>query len=59
MMRSHTLIDYSVRLAKGEASQMETEYLARYLIDKDIAKRIANQKKAKWQLLSKQNYICF
>ena len=49
MMRSHTLIDYSVRLAKGEASQMETEYLARYLIDKDIAKRIANQKKAKWQ----------
>ena len=46
MMRSHTLIDYSVRLSQGEASQMEREYLARYLIDEDIAKRIANQKKA-------------
>ncbi len=50
MMRSHTLIDYSVRLSKGKATKMEKEYLARYLIDEDIAKRIANQKKAKWEV---------
>ena len=27
MMRSHTLIDYSVRLAKGEASQWKENIL--------------------------------
>jgi hypothetical protein len=42
MMRSHTLIDYSVRLTKGKATQMEIEYLARYGIDADEAKKIAN-----------------
>ena len=42
MMRSHTLIDYSVRLTQGKASKMETEYLARYGIDADMAKKIAN-----------------
>ena len=42
MMRSHTLIDYSVRLTKGKATKMEAEYLARYGIDADDAKKIAN-----------------
>jgi hypothetical protein len=42
MMRSHTLIDYSVRLTKGKATQMEIEYLARYGIDANEAKKIAN-----------------
>ena len=46
MMRSHTLIDYSVRLTQGKASKMETEYLARYGIDADRAKAIAN---APWE----------
>lgn len=41
MMRSHTLIDYSVRLAEGKATKMEVEYLARYNIDKDMAAKIA------------------
>ena len=42
MMRSHTLIDYSVRLTQGKASQMEIEYLARYGIDAEYAKKIAD-----------------
>ena len=42
MMRSHTLIDYSVRLTQGKATQMEVEYLARYGIDAEKAKGIAN-----------------
>jgi hypothetical protein len=46
MMRSHTLIDYSVRLTNKEASQMEIEYLARYGIDEEYAAKIA---KAPWQ----------
>jgi hypothetical protein len=41
MMRSHTLIDYSVRLTQGKASKMETEYLARYGVDVEMAKKIA------------------
>ena len=46
MMRSHTLIDYSVRWTQGKASKMEQEYLLRYGIDLDTAGRIAN---APWQ----------
>ena len=46
MMRSHTLIDYSVRLTNGKATQMEIEYLARYGIDAGTAAKIA---KAPWQ----------
>ena len=46
MMRSHTLIDYSVRLTQGKASKMETEYLARYGVDKAKAKKIAD---SSWQ----------
>ena len=42
MVRSHTLIDYSVRLTQGKATKMESEYLARYGIDAKIAKNIAN-----------------
>ena len=42
MMRSHTLIDYSVRLAEGKATKMEIEYLARYNIDAAKAKKIAD-----------------
>lgn len=46
MMRSHTLIDYSVRLTQGKATKMEQEYLARYNIDASDAQKIAN---APWQ----------
>ena len=46
MMRSHTLIDYSVRWTQGKASKMEQEYLLRYGIDLDTAGKIAN---APWQ----------
>lgn len=46
MMRSHTIIDYSVRLTQGKASKMEQEYLLRYGIDFDTAGKIAN---APWQ----------
>ena len=46
MMRSHTLIDYSVRWSQGKATKMEQEYLLRYNIDLEDAKKIAN---APWQ----------
>ena len=42
MARSHTLIDYSVRLTQGKATKMEAEYLARYNIDAKMAQNIAN-----------------
>ena len=45
MMRSHTIIDYSVRLTNNKATQMEIEYLARYGIDAEAAGKIA---KAPW-----------
>jgi hypothetical protein len=43
MMRSHTLIDYSVRWADPDkkTTKMEREYLLRYNIDEADAKRIA------------------
>ncbi len=46
MMRSHTLIDYSIRWTQGKASKMEQEYLLRYGIDLETAGKIAN---APWQ----------
>jgi hypothetical protein len=46
MMRSHTLIDYSVRWANGKATKMEQEYLLRYNIDFDDAVKISS---APWQ----------
>ena len=46
MVRSHSLIDYSVRLTQGKATKMEVEYLARYGIDAEKAQAIAN---APWQ----------
>lgn len=46
MMRSHTIIDYSVRMTNGTATKMEMEYLARYGIDADDAAKIA---KAPWE----------
>ena len=46
MVRSHTLIDYSVRWTQGKATKMEQEYLLRYNIDLDAATRFAN---APWQ----------
>ena len=46
MMRSHTLIDYSVRWTQGKATKMEQEYLLRYNIDLEIATKIAN---APWE----------
>ena len=48
MMRSHTLIDYSVRWAdpKQKITKMEKEYLLRYNIDEADAKKIA---KSNWE----------
>ena len=46
MMRSHSLIDYSVRWTQGKATKQEQEYLLRYNIDFDDAQKIAN---APWQ----------
>jgi hypothetical protein len=46
MVRSHSLIDYSVRWAQGKATKQEQEYLLRYNIDFEDAKKIAN---APWQ----------
>jgi len=46
MMRSHTLIDYSVRWTQGKATKMEQEYLLRYNIDLEDAKKIA---KSPWE----------
>ena len=43
MMRSHTIIDYSKKWANGTANKMEREFLARYTIDQNMAKRIAAQ----------------
>jgi hypothetical protein len=40
MMRSHTIIDYSVRWTKGQASKQEQEWLLRYGIDLKEAKKI-------------------
>jgi hypothetical protein len=54
MMRSHTLIDYSVRLTNGNATRMEMEYLARYNIDAEVAADIA---KAPWQRGKSGMYI--
>ena len=54
MMRSHTLIDYSVRWTRGEASKMEQEYLLRYGIDLNTADKIAN---APWQKSESGMYI--
>ena len=42
MARGHTLIDYSIKLTRGEASEMEVAYLARYNIGKQEAAEIAN-----------------
>lgn len=46
MVRSHSLIDYSVRWTRDEATKQEQEYLLRYNIDFEDAKKIAN---APWQ----------
>jgi len=43
MMRSHTIIDYSKKWANGSANKMEREFLARYTIDENMAKRITAQ----------------
>ena len=54
MMRSHTLIDYSVRWTQGKATKMEQEYLLRYNINLEDAQRIAN---APWQKSSSGMYM--
>ena len=54
MMRSHTLIDYSVRWSRGKATKMEQEYLLRYGIDLDTAGKIAN---SPWQKSSSGMYM--
>ena len=46
MVRSHTLLDYSVRWSQGKATKMEQEYLLRYNVDLDKATAFAN---APWQ----------
>jgi len=54
MMRSHTLIDYSVRWTQGKATKMEQEYLLRYGVDLETAGKIAN---APWQKSSSGMYM--
>jgi hypothetical protein len=50
VIRGHSLIDMSIKLRDGKASKMETEYLARYNIDKPMAIEIAN---APWEMTNK------
>lgn len=40
MAHSHTIIDYSVKMAQKRASNLELEYLSRYGMDLDDAKKI-------------------
>jgi len=40
--RGHTLIDYSIKLTKGQATEQEIAYLARYNITRREAAEIAN-----------------
>ncbi len=40
MMRSHSLIDYSVRWTQGKATKQEQEYLLRYNIDLEDARSL-------------------
>ena len=54
MMRSHTLIDYSIRWTQGKATKMEQEYLLRYGVDLETAGKIAN---APWQKSSSGMYM--
>lgn len=42
LTRGHTIIDYSIKYSKGQASEFEIQYLARYNIDKNMATEIAN-----------------
>jgi hypothetical protein len=43
LARSHTVIERSIKLAEGKATKYETEFLARFAIDKRVAKEIANR----------------
>ena len=43
LARSHTIIERSIKLAEGKATKYETEFLARYGIDKRIAKEISER----------------
>ena len=54
MMRSHTLIDYSVRWTQGRATKMEQEYLLRYNINLEDAQGIAA---APWEKSSSGMYM--
>lgn len=49
IMRGHTLIDYSIRWSEGKATKMEQEYLLRYNIDLEDAKKIADPSISKWE----------
>ena len=46
MVRSHSLIDYSIRWTQNKATKQEQEYLLRYNINLEDAQKIAN---APWQ----------
>jgi hypothetical protein len=46
MVRSHSLIDYSIRWTQGKATKQEQEYLLRYNINLEDAQKIAN---APWE----------
>ena len=43
LARGHTIIERAIKLANGKANKFETEFLARYMIDVDMAKKIAEQ----------------
>lgn len=54
MARGHTLIDYSVKVTNGTASEFEVSYLARYNIGKQEAKEIAN---SPWEMTDNGLYL--
>jgi hypothetical protein len=47
MIRQHTIIDYAVNFAKGNATPDQMRFLSRYNIDEDTARQIAD---APWQI---------
>lgn len=54
LVRSHSIISMSIRVAKGEGSELDVTYLARYGIDKDRAIEIS---RAPYEKTAKGFYI--
>jgi hypothetical protein len=50
----HTIIEYSIKLTRGELDDQSRVWLARYGIDEDLARKIAN---SPWELTDKGLYM--